>query len=109
MQSDDPTQYLASLSYDTYDGRGWSSSPTFSTGTQANEVIPSESAVVHTDVQHVHVVNPPGEQYQYLFGASQFASVNQPIVVVRSAKDDSVIAILSKNGKLTAGANYTIT
>jgi transglutaminase-like putative cysteine protease len=109
MQSDDPNQYLASLSYDTYDGRGWSNSSTFSTGTQADEVIPSESAVVHADVQHVKVVNPPGEQYQYLFGASQIASVNQPIVVVRSAKDDSVIAILSKNGKLTAGASYTIT
>ena len=29
-------------------------------------------------------------------------------MVVRSAKDDSVVAILSKNGKLTAGATYTL-
>ncbi|MFL5629108.1 MAG: DUF3488 and transglutaminase-like domain-containing protein, partial [Ktedonobacteraceae bacterium] len=109
VQSDDPTQYMASLSYDTYNGRGWSNSPTFSTSTQANEVIPSESAVAHTDVQHVQVVNPPGEQYQYLFGASQLASVNQPITVVRSTRDDSIVAVLSKKGKLTAGASYIIT
>src|SRR5712691_10852951 len=44
FQSDDPTQYLESLSYDTYDGRGWSDGPTFSLPLQTNAIIPSESS-----------------------------------------------------------------
>jgi transglutaminase-like putative cysteine protease len=109
VQSDDPTQYLASLSYDTYDGRGWSNSPTYNVTLPPNQSIPSESSVIHAVVQHVNVISPPGEQYPYLFGASQISSVNQPSVAVGSNSSSSLIGVLSKNGKLTAGEQYALT
>src|SRR3989440_11845518 len=76
VQSEHSTQYLASLSYDTYDGRSWSDSPTFNSALQTNAVIPSESQIVHTVTQQINVVNPPGEQYPYILGASQVGTVN---------------------------------
>ena len=109
VQSGDPTQYLASLSYDTYDGRGWSNSQTYNVALQPNQAIPSESSVAHAVVQQVNVISPPGEQYPYLFGASQISSVNQPSVAVGSNSSSSLIGVLSKNGKLAAGEQYTLT
>ena len=109
IQSDDASQYLASLSYDTYDGRGWSNGPAVSLPVDTNALIPSESSVVHTIVQHVNVVNPPGEQYPYLLGATQVGSVDQPSQVLGSKADNALLAVLSKNGKLTAGEHYTVT
>jgi Transglutaminase-like superfamily/TgpA N-terminal domain len=109
VQSDDSTQYLESLSYDTYDGRSWSDSSTFNSALQTNAVIPSESQIVHTVAQQINVVNPPGEQYPYILGASQVGTVNLPATVLGSKANDSLVALLSKNGKLTAGEHYTIT
>jgi transglutaminase-like putative cysteine protease len=109
VQSKDPTQYLESLNYDTYDGRGWSNSPTFGLPLQTNAVVASESTVVHTVAQQINVVNPPGEQNPYLLGASQIASVNLPSTVLGSKNSDSLVAILARNGKLTAGQHYTVT
>ena len=109
VQSDDANQYLASLSYDTYDGRGWSNSPAASLPVDTNALIPSESSVVHTIVQHINVVNPPGEQYPYLLGATQVGAVDQPSLVLGSKADNALLAVLSKNGKLTAGEHYTVT
>jgi hypothetical protein len=109
VQSNDTTQYLASLSYDTYDGRGWSNSPSFGLPLPANGVIYSESQIVHAVTQQITVVNPPGEQYPYLLGASQVGSVNLDTVVLGTKSSNSLIAILAKNGKLTAGQHYTIT
>src|SRR5205085_3139808 len=43
------------------------------------------------------------------FGASQIGSVNQPSVAVGDNASDSLVAILSRNGKLTPGEHYTIT
>ncbi|HLZ80721.1 MAG TPA: transglutaminaseTgpA domain-containing protein, partial [Ktedonobacteraceae bacterium] len=109
VQSNDATQYLESLSYDTYDGRGWSNSPSFSLPLTANSVISSESQIVHAVTQQITVVNPPGEQYPYILGASQLGSVNLDTIVLGTKSSDSLIAILAKNGKLTAGQRYTIT
>ena len=109
VQSADPNQYLASLNYDTYDGRSWANSPTYTIPLQTNQKIPSESTVVHSVVQQIKVVSPPGEQYSYLFGASQIGSVDQPSVAVGSNSSSSLIGVLAKNGKLTAGERYTIT
>src|SRR6266571_2228392 len=109
VQSADPSQYLASLNYDTYDGRSWGNSPTYNIPLQANQTIPSESTVVHSVAQQINVVSPPGEQFSYLFGASQISSVNQPSVAVGSNSSSSLIGVLAKNGKLTAGERYTIT
>jgi Transglutaminase-like superfamily/TgpA N-terminal domain len=109
VDSNDPNQYLEAVSYDTYDGRGWSIGPTSGTSLQANEVIPAESAVVHPVVQRINVVDPPGEQDQYLFGAPQIGLVGQPSVMLDSNANNSLIAVLSKNGKLVAGEQYSIT
>jgi transglutaminase-like putative cysteine protease len=108
FQSDDPSQYLESLSYDTYDGRGWSNGPTASLPIAANTLIPSESSIVHTVKQTVNVVNPPGEQYPYLLGASQIGSSNQPVIVLQSSANNTQVAVLAKNGKMTAGQRYTV-
>ena len=109
VQSADPNQYLASLNYDTYDGRSWSNSPTFSVPLQTNQTIPGETTVSHSVAQQIKVVSPPGEQNSYLFGASQIGSVNQPSVAIGSSSSNSLIGVLAKNGKLTAGESYTIT
>lgn len=108
LQSDDPSQYLESLSYDTYDGRGWSDSPTAGVTIAANTLIPSESSIVHGVQQTVNVVNPPGEQYPYLLGASQIGSSNQPVIVLQSSANNAQVAVLAKNGKMTAGERYTV-
>ena len=109
VQSNDSTQYLESLSYDTYDGRGWSNSPTFGLPLQSNAVVSSESQVVHTVAQQITVVNPPGEQYPYILGASQIGSVNLDSTVLGTKNSDSMVALLARNGKLTPGEHYTVT
>ncbi len=108
VDSTDPTQYLAALSYDTYDGyRAWSNGATYTLSIPANESIPPVSQYVHPIIEHITVVNPPGEQDQYLFGPSQIGQVDQPATVVGSGND--LIALLEKNGKLVSGEHYTIT
>lgn len=109
VQSNDSTQYLESLSYDTYDGRGWSNSSTFGLPLQSNAVVASESQVVHTVDQRITVVNPPGEQYPYILGASQIGTVNLDSTVLGTKNSDSMVALLARNGKLTAGEHYTVT
>ncbi len=107
--STDPSQYLAALNYDTYDGRGWSNTATESLPLPANNSTLSQTNVAHTITQHVTVINPPGEQLQYLFGASQIASVNQDATEVTNQGSDSLVALLDKTGALTAGEQYTVT
>ncbi len=108
VQSDDPKQYLASVSYDTYNGRDWTIGPTYSRAVKANQPIPSESSVIHQVRQTVKIVSPPGEQYPFLFGASQIATVDQPATVLTSKANGSVVAFLGQHGKLAAGQTYTI-
>lgn len=110
VDSTDPTQYLAALTYDTYDGyRAMSNGSTFNVSLPANQTIPSETQYVHPIVQHITVVNPPGEEDQYLFGASQIAQADQAATVVANQNDNALIALLQKNGKLVSGEHYTIT
>jgi transglutaminase-like putative cysteine protease len=111
VKSDDAAhpQYLASRSFDTYNGRIWMDGPTYSLSLKANQAFPSESALWHPVHQTITVVNPPGEQNPYLFGASQIGLVNQPATVVISANSGSVVTWLSRNGNLAAGERYTVT
>ncbi len=110
VSSNDPSQYLAALAYDTYDGvRNWTDSSTFSLTLQPNDSIPAESSVVHAVVQHITVVNPPGGEYQYVFGASQIGSVNLPALALSSQSDDSLVGLLVRNGRLAPGEHYTVT
>jgi transglutaminase-like putative cysteine protease len=109
VDSTDPNQYLAALNYDTYDGHGWSNSSTESVPLPANNLESSDTIVAHAITQHVTVVNPPGEQLQYIFGASQIASVNQDATAVSNRDGTSLVALLDKKGTLTAGEQYTVT
>ncbi len=108
VQSDDPTQYLETLSYDTYDGRNWTEGATQLEPLDAKSQTVNESSVVHLDKQVINVVNPPGEDASYILGAPQIASVDQPTQISISKATSSQIALLGKNGKLTAGEHYTV-
>src|SRR5216684_701918 len=109
VKSDEGTQYLASRSFEAYDGRNWTDGPTYSLPVNADQPINSESALWHPVHQTITVVNPPGEQSPYLFGASQIGSVDQPATVVTSANTGSVVTWLSRNGNLAAGERYKVT
>jgi len=109
VQSDDPNQYLETLSYDTYDGLNWTNSPTYTIPLGTNNQTINESSVVRLIKQVVNVINPPGEQSPYILGASQIASVNQPSQILTSKNTGSEIALLGKDGKLTSGEQYTVT
>ncbi len=110
VQSDNSSagEYLETLSYETYDGRGWSNGQTYSVSLRANQSVPPEGALEHTAQQVITVVNPPGEQYPYLLGPSQIASTDQPAQVLVSNSTGSVITFLRKSGRLVAGEHYTV-
>jgi len=103
-------QYLESLSYDTYSGRlGWSVGSTEALVLQPNAIASNSSQDLRAVHQDITVVNPPGEQFAYLFGASQIASTNQAAQLRTNKATGSVIAWLRSNGKLAAGNKYSIT
>jgi len=101
-------QYLESLSYDTYNGRGWNNGQTVGTTLKANTISYDGSQDLNPIRQDITVVNPPGEQYPYLFGASQIASANQAAQLLGSKANGSAIAWLLTNGRLAAGGTYTV-
>lgn len=108
VQSDDPTQYIESLSYTTYDGHGWSLGPTASTTLNANQTMLSETQISHPIRQVISVVNSPGEQFPYLFGAPQVASVSVPAVMVSTKSSSTAVAWLLKGGALAAGQKFVV-
>jgi Transglutaminase-like superfamily/TgpA N-terminal domain/Domain of unknown function (DUF4129) len=105
----DSSQYLESLSYTTYNGRSWTNRPTVEMALNANSPKYDGSQDLRTLQQDITVVNPPGEQYPYLLGASQIALANQKAVVLIDKANGEVISWLRSNGKLAAGNKYTIT
>lgn len=109
VKTSDGTQYLMSVSYDQYDGvRIWSNSSQVQVANKANTVSEDGSADLHAVTQTVTVINPPGEEYPYIFGASQIASTDQNIELEANKSDDEVVAWLRDNGKLAAGDVYTV-
>lgn len=109
VQSKDSPQYLVSLSYDTYDGRSWTDTPQDTAPVKANAPIVLSAIGTHEIKQKITVVNPPGEQYPYLLGASEIASISVPAKVQTSQSTAVPIAWLGQNGYLVAGASYTVT
>ncbi|HEX6478578.1 MAG TPA: transglutaminaseTgpA domain-containing protein, partial [Ktedonobacteraceae bacterium] len=109
LKTDDGTQYLASLSYDSYNGRGWQISPTYGTRYNANDVNYDGSSDVRAVHQQITIVNPPGEQKAYVLGAPQIASLDQPAQIVNSMSNSTAVAWLRTNGKLAAGNQYNVT
>ncbi len=109
VKSTDGTQYLIYSSYDQYDGvRNWSSSSQSATPNAANVVYSNGSLDLRQVSQTVQVINPPGEQYAYIFGASQIVATNQTAQVISNKSDGEVVAWLRNNGKLAAGNVYTV-
>lgn len=109
VKTTDGTQYLIYSSYDQYDGvRNWSSSAQSDSPNKANIVYYDDSVDLRAVNQTVQVVNAPGEQYAYIFGASQVASTNQNSQLVRNKSDGEVVAWLRNNGRLAAGDVYTV-
>jgi Transglutaminase-like superfamily/TgpA N-terminal domain/Domain of unknown function (DUF4129) len=102
-------QYLESLSYDTYSGRsGWSVGSTAALALQPNLIVSNSSQDLRVEYQDITVVNPPGEQFAYLFGASQIASTNQAAQLRLNKTTGLGIAWLRASGKLAAGNTYSI-
>ncbi len=108
VKSDDGSQYLESLSYDTYNGRGWSNGPTTGISLRSNAIASNSSQDLRAINQDITVVNPPGEQFPYLFGASQIASTNQAAELRLDKATGLTIAWLRTNGKLAAGNAYAV-
>lgn len=109
VKSEDGSQYLESLNYSTYDGRVWTNGSTVAMTLNANAPTYDGSQDLRVVRQDITVVNPPGEQYPYLLGASQIAQANQAAHVLIDKANGSVLAWLRANGKLAAGNKYTVT
>ena len=109
VKTDDGSgQYLESNSFDTYNGRGWSVSPTEGSSLSANTASYDGSVELRIVRQNITVVNPPGEQHAYIFGAPQIASADQAATVILSKADGAPIAWERKLGKLAAGNSYSV-
>lgn len=109
VKSSEGAQYLATISFDTYDGHTWSNTAISSSPLLANKRLNSEGSPVHMVTQQITLVNPAGEQQPYIFGAGQIASVDLPTTVLINKTTGSLIAVLLNNGQpLTAGEQYTV-
>ncbi len=110
VSSTDGNQYLMALSYDQYDGaRSWFNSATDSVTNKANIVYYDDSLDLRSVTQTVKVVNPPGEQYAYILGASQIAASDQVSSLVANRSDGEIVSWLRQSGKLAAGDVYKVT
>ncbi len=104
----DDSQYLQFISYDTYSPQGWSVSTFQGYSIKANESIATAIMDTHTEKQTITVVDPPGEQYPYLGGASAISLVSLPATVMESSVDSSIVAWLGQHGAVPAGTTYTV-
>ncbi len=109
VKSSEGGQYLAEISFDTYNGHTWNNSALSSSSLPANKRMVSESPSAHLVTQQITVVNSPGELQPYILGAGQIASANQATTVLNNKKTGSQIAVLLNNGKsLAAGEQLTV-
>jgi len=104
----DGSQYLTFLSYDTYTPQGWEVSTTDRFPVKANQAIVNQDVATHIETQHITVVNPPGEQYPYLGGASAITSLSVPATVLSSAANGDIIAWVAQNGAISGGSTYSV-
>jgi transglutaminase-like putative cysteine protease len=104
----DGSQYLTFLSYDTYTPQGWEVSTTDHFPVKANQVMLNQDVSTHMEKQSITVVNPPGEQYPYLGGASAITSLSVPATVLSSSANGDIIAWVAQNGAISAGSTYSV-
>lgn len=109
VKTGDGNQYLLSVTYDRYDGaKNWSNTAQGGLATKANTIISDGSTALRQVSQTIKVINPPGVQYPYLFGASQIASTDQNTHLSVNKADGEIVAWLRDNGRLAAGDVYTV-
>lgn len=109
VKSVDGTQYLQSVSYDTYTSdRGWMVSPYSVVKVNANQQYATGAQLTHPITQKVTVVNAPGEQYPYLFGAPEIAMTNVKPSLWQSQTTGEITAWLGQSSFLTNGTVYTV-
>lgn len=109
VKSNEGNQYLATMSYDTYDGHTWNNTAVSSIGLPANKQTAREGSPIHLVTQQVTLVNPPAEQQPYIYAAGQVASVDRPATELINNKTGSLLAVLLSNGQsLTTGEQYTV-
>ncbi|MEO7020318.1 MAG: transglutaminaseTgpA domain-containing protein [Ktedonobacteraceae bacterium] len=110
VKTTDGSQYLISLTYDQYDGgRNWYNSLQVENSNKAGAITYDGSRDLRAVNQTITVINAPGEQDAYLFGASQIASSDQAVQLVSGKFDEQVVSWLRENGRLSAGDVYTVT
>ncbi len=106
VKSSNSSQYLATISFDTYDGHSWSNTSVSRSPLSGKRTV-SESSSIHLITQQITVVNSPGELQPYIPAAGQIVSINQPATELLSKRTGSQIAVVL-NSNLVAGKRYTI-
>src|SRR6266480_828048 len=74
----------------------------------ANQQYASGAQLTHLVKQKITVVNPPGEQYSYLFGAPAIVSTNVKPNLWQSEATGEITAWLGQNSFLTNGTTYSV-
>jgi transglutaminase-like putative cysteine protease len=110
VKTTDGSQYLMYSSYDQYDGiHTWFNNSQDELPDKANTPFyDSTSYDLIPITQNITVVNPPGEQAPYLFGAPQIVSATQSAHLILDKSNDQVVAWLRDNGNLVAGNQYSV-
>jgi transglutaminase-like putative cysteine protease len=104
----DPSQYLVTQTYDTYDGRfTWSQSVTQNHGYDANATLPGSAppATVHTVTQAVYLTNN-GNGQKALFAAGEPESFNLATDVAQTT-EGGVPTSWQSQDLLISGTKYT--
>jgi len=109
VKSSEGGQYLATISFETYDGHSWSNTAVSRSQLPATKRTISEGSPVHLVTQQITVVNSSGEQQPYIIGAGQIADVDQPTTLLLDKTTGSLLAVLRNNGQpLATGDHYTV-
>ncbi len=111
VQSTDGSQYLGSLAYDTYNGRGWTNTGTIDDTLKvpANFSYSSGALMTHAVKQKISIVNAPEGSYPFVFGASELSQVNIPTKWLISDATGSLMAWVGQDARVVTGnTSYTI-
>ena len=103
--SDQQPQYLAFVTYNSYD-HGWAiTGSSTKYHVDANTLLSTSSRDTHSVTQHIEVVTPPREEQSYLIGASDVVEMSLASNILDG--DGGVIAWLGDTG-LKEGTKYTV-
>jgi transglutaminase-like putative cysteine protease len=105
VQSDDGTQYLGSLAYDTYNGRGWTNGGTIDDTLKVptNLSYSSGAYLTHTIKQKISVVDAPQGSYPFVFGAAEISKVNIPTKWLINSATGQLVAWVGQDARIVTG------